>query len=108
MENKKEKVNYNKVSKEKEIKKELETEIKNENAKETIEEQPIKIEPKKNGFVNSSCPLNLRENSRKDSAIVSVMPPNARVQILGEENGFYKVKYNTLEGYAMSKFITVR
>lgn len=106
MENeKKNNVNYNKVNKNKEvIAKDIPEEVKakNEPEKETAEPAPPK---KVYGIVKA--PLNLRAAANVSAGILTVMPTNAQVAILEEnQNGFYKIKYNEFEGYAMSKFIT--
>lgn len=105
MEKETKKVNYNKVNKSKEIAKDIPEEIiaKNEPEKESLAETP-KPAKKVTGTVNSV--LNLREASNKSAKILTVMPVGSRVTIDGEENGFYKVKYNEFEGFAMTQFIT--
>lgn len=105
MENEKKKVNYNKINKSKELAKDIPEEViaKNEPEKETFVETPKPVK-KVTGTVNSV--LNLREASNKSAKILTVMPVGARVTIDGEENGFYKVKFNEFEGFAMTQFIT--
>lgn len=94
--------NYNKVNKSKDIAKDIPEEVIVKNEPEVATEEP---KPAKNpkGVVNS--PLNLREHPRKDAAILTVMPANSQVIIEEETNGFYKVKYNGFEGFAMAQFI---
>lgn len=105
MEKETKKVNYNKVNKSKEIAKDIPEEIiaKNEPEKEALAETPKPVK-KVTGTVNST--LNLREASNKSAKILTVMPVGSRVTIDGEENGFYKVKFNEFEGFAMTQFIT--
>ena len=105
MEKETKKINYNKVNKSKELAKDIPEDViaKNEPEKESIAETPKPVK-KVIGTVNA--PLNLREASNKSSKILTVMPAGARVSIDGEENGFYKVKYNEFEGFAMTQFIT--
>lgn len=104
MENEKKKVNYNKIPK----KKTEPVEVAEPVLEETHIEEPAKKETSKNGIVNSSCPLNLRSEPKKDAKILTVMPGNSRLSIEGEDGDFYKVKFGGLEGFAMKKFIDVK
>ena len=105
MENEKKNFNYNKVNKSKEVAKDIPEEViaKNEETKPAEEVKPAK---KPVGSVNA--PLNLREEPKKGAKILTVMPTGARVTLLADGliNGFYKLKYNEFEGYAMAQFIT--
>lgn len=107
MENNKEKFNYNKVSKSKEAAKDIPKDIVAKNEPEKPIEEP---KPKKAPTGKINAPLNLREEPRKDAKILTVMPMGAVVTLESEEltNGFYKVKYNEFEGFAMAQFINKR
>lgn len=107
MENEKKKVNYNKIPKKKPEPVEVIEPITEPVAVDTTVEAPVK-ETSKRGIVNSSCPLNLRSEPKKDAKIVTIMPGESRLSIEGEDGDFYKVKFNVLEGYAMKKFIDVK
>ena len=107
MENEKKKVNYNKIPKNKPEPVEVIEPIAEPVAVETPVEAPVK-ETSKRGIVNSSCPLNLRSEPKKDAKIVTIMPGESRLSIEGEDGDFYKVKFGALEGYAMKKFIDVK
>lgn len=107
MENEKKKVNYNKIPKKKPEPVEVIEPIAEPVAVEPPVEAPVK-ETSKRGIVNSSCPLNLRSEPKKDAKIVTIMPGESRLSIEGEDGDFYKVKFNGLEGYAMKKFIDVK
>lgn len=104
MENEKKKVNYNKIPK----KKTEPVEVTEPVLEETPIEEPVKKEISKKGIVNSSCPLNLRSEPKRDAKILTVMPGNSRLSIEDEIGDFYKVKFNNLEGFAMKKFIDVK
>jgi len=109
MENKKEKFNYNKVPKKEEVKEEPKV----TEAETPVEKkEEVKAEPKPakafNGYVDS--PLNLREAPKKDAKILTVIPGKSRVTVDTKEevNGFYKVKFNEFDGFAMSQFIKIK
>lgn len=104
MENEKKKFNYNKVSKEKEAAKDIPKDIVAKNEAEKPIEEP---KPKKLPTGKINAPLNLREEPRKDAKILTVMSTGAVVTLESEglTNGFYKVKYNEFEGFAMAQFI---
>jgi len=103
MENEKKNFNYNKVNKSKDVAKDIPEEVIAKNEPEATAKEEPKPAKKPKGVVNS--PLNLREKPSKDAKILTVMPANAQVTIEEETNGFYKVKYNEFEGFAMSQFI---
>ena len=42
------------------------------------------------------------------SYILDYMKPNSQVEIIGEENGFYKVKYVNLIGWVNRSAITLK
>ena len=101
-------VSYNKVNKNKEvIAKEIPEEVK---AKNEAAPNPTPSEPPKPKKVLGTvkAPLNLRVDAKKDAKILAVMSEGTVVTIDGEQNGFYKVKFNDIEGYAMSQFIAKR
>lgn len=57
--------------------------------------------------LTESSPLNLRLQPSSSSKIVTAIPKNSEVIVIGKENnGFYKVKYNNKIGYASSKWIS--
>lgn len=105
MENEKKNINYNKVNKNKEvIAKDIPEEVK---AKNEPEKEIATPAPPKKVYGIVKAPLNLRSADKVTANIVTVMPAGAQVTILEESpNGFYKIKFNESEGYAMSKFIT--
>ena len=51
--------------------------------------------------------LNIREKASTSSKIVGKMTNYAACEILGEENGFYKVKTGNAEGYVSAEYIIV-
>lgn len=74
------------------IEKKAKTEVKTEKkAKETA---------KTFGFVINGA-LNVRKEAKKGSEIVKIAENGAKIEILGEENDFYK----TPAGYVMKEFV---
>ena len=49
--------------------------------------------------------LNIREEASTDSKVVGKMTNHAACEILGESNGFYKIKTGNAEGYVYKEFI---
>lgn len=49
--------------------------------------------------------LNIREEASTDSKVVGKMTNHAACEILGESNGFYKIKSGNAEGYVYKEFI---
>lgn len=60
------------------------------------------------GTVAVAAGSNLMVRSIPDGsgAVLARMPSGATVTILGEENGWYRVQYNGVEGYSSAEFIT--
>jgi uncharacterized protein YgiM (DUF1202 family) len=66
----------------------------------------ITLTPNATGTVNTSgSNLNLRAAPSLTANVIASMPNGSSVIILGEENGFYKVRFNGREGYASMDFI---
>lgn len=49
--------------------------------------------------------LNVREEANKTGSVVGKMTNYAACEILGEENGFYKIKSGNVEGYVSAEYI---
>lgn len=75
---------------------------------ESIPEGSIVEETRKKAYVvTESTPLNMRLQPSSDSSIVTTIPKNSEITVIGEEkNGFYKVEYKNKTGYASSKWIS--
>ncbi len=59
------------------------------------------------GKVNSSVGLNVRSGAGTNNAVMTTLASNAVVNIIGEENGWYKVKLsNGSVGYVGANYIT--
>lgn len=59
------------------------------------------------GKVNSAVGLNVRSGAGTNNAVISTLANNAVVDIIGEENGWYKVKLsNGSVGYVGASYIT--
>ena len=50
--------------------------------------------------------VNLRKTASKDGEVLTTMPKGAQVEVTGSENGWIKVKYNGLEGYTGSSYLS--
>lgn len=58
------------------------------------------------GIVNSSG-LNFRKAPNTSSEIMSVIPYNTQVEITGDNNGWYQIKYNNSLGFVSKEYITI-
>lgn len=61
-----------------------------------------------NGIVLAKNGLNLRSEADLKSKVISVIKLNTPVQITEENDGWYKIKVNNLEGYVSKQFIKVQ
>ncbi len=66
-------------------------------------EKTAKKTAKKYGFVVGGA-LNVRKEPVKGAEIVKVVENGAKLEILGKENGFFKVP----EGYVMNEYVEIR
>ncbi|MDM0462783.1 SH3 domain-containing protein [Clostridium perfringens] len=62
---------------------------------------------KKTGVVTASKGLNVRKEANTSSQIVGILNSGESVEILGEENGFYKINYKGQEAYASKNYINI-
>ena len=62
---------------------------------------------KKTGVVTASKGLNVRKEANTSSQIVGILNSGESVEIIGEENGFYKITYKGQEAYASKKYIDI-
>lgn len=77
-------------------------EITAEEAVDILEEEIKEEEPaKKMGIVKGCGLLNVREKPTTNARAIRQISVNTKVEILGEEDGFYKIN----DGYVMSNFI---
>lgn len=49
----------------------------------------------------------LRKTASEDSIVLEIIPKKEEVEILEEEENWYKVKYNKIKGYVLKEFIKV-
>ena len=74
----------------------------------TTPEKPSTPEnSKKTGVVTASKGLNVRKEANTSSQIVGILNSGESVEILGEENGFYKITYKGQEAYASKNYINI-
>ncbi len=57
--------------------------------------------------VNSPIGLNLRAGATINSAVITVLPNNAVVNVIESSNGWYKVSYNGNIGWISAQYTTV-
>lgn len=50
--------------------------------------------------------VNLRKTASKDGEVLTTMPRGAQVEVTGSENGWIKVKYNGMEGFMGSSYLS--
>lgn len=71
-----------------------------EDVKTTTKKKPVRT---RKGAVVKCQLLNVREAASKDSKILRTIPEGFEVNILGEENDFYKIN----NGFVMKEFIKI-
>ncbi|WP_055069923.1 SH3 domain-containing protein [Clostridium massiliamazoniense] len=86
-----------------EVKPEEKPETKPEVKPETKPEQGQTMKVK----VNSPIGLNLRAGATTNSAVITVLPNNAVVNVIESSNGWYKVNYNGNTGWIFAQYTTV-
>ena len=57
-------------------------------------------------FVWTRTGVNMREEPNTEGALITVLEPASKLELLGEEEGWVKVQYNGTEGYVCSDYIT--
>ena len=62
---------------------------------------------KKTGVVTASKGLNVRKEANTSSQIIGILNSGESVEIIGEENGFYKITYKGEEAYASKNYINI-
>ena len=84
------------------------TESNNSNQGTQTPEKPSNPEnSKKTGVVTASKGLNVRKEANTSSQIVGILNSGESVEIIGEENGFYKITYKGQEAYASKNYINI-
>ncbi|XZL35304.1 SH3 domain-containing protein [Clostridium perfringens] len=74
----------------------------------TEPEKPSNLEnSKKTGVVTASKGLNVRKEANTSSQIIGILNSGESVEIIGEENGFYKITYKGQEAYASKNYINI-
>lgn len=62
----------------------------------------------KTGTVNAPNGLILRENASKSGTVIMTVSDNSKVEIKEKEGEWYKVKYNSHEGYLFAEYVEVQ
>ncbi|MDK0834495.1 SH3 domain-containing protein [Clostridium perfringens] len=84
------------------------TENNNSNQGTQTPEKPSTPEnSKKTGVVTASKGLNVRKEANTSSQIIGILNSGESVEIIGEENGFYKITYKGQEAYASKNYINI-
>nr|WP_314278398.1 SH3 domain-containing protein [uncultured Peptostreptococcus sp.] len=79
------------------------TNVSNYTQKNSVEE----VSSNSQGRVNSSVGLNVRSGAGTGSSVIGTLASNATINILGEENGWYKIKLdNGATGYVGASYIS--
>lgn len=68
----------------------------------------INITFAKTGTIQNSDYLNLRESATASSKLLTKMPGDAEFEILSDEGGWYKVKYNEYVGYVNKEYVKIK
>lgn len=68
----------------------------------------INITFAKTGTIQNSDYLNLRESATASSKLLTKMPGDAEFEILSDEGGWYKVKYNEYVGYVNKDYVKIK
>ncbi|MGU8891152.1 SH3 domain-containing protein [Clostridium perfringens] len=74
---------------------------------QTPEKPSIPENSKKTGVVTASKGLNVRKEANTSSKIIGILNSGESVEIIGEENGFYKITYKGQEAYASKNYINI-
>ncbi|MDK0786934.1 SH3 domain-containing protein [Clostridium perfringens] len=84
------------------------TESNNSNQGTQTPEKPSTPEnSKKTGVVTASKGLNVRKEANTSSQIIGILNSGESVEIIGEENSFYKITYKGQEAYASKNYINI-
>lgn len=74
------------------------------------EEHDVSTETVRTGTVSVIIKVKIRSTPTmdfQDSNVITTLPDGAKVEIFGEENGFYHVKFDDTIGYCDKRFVTV-
>ena len=74
---------------------------------QTPEKPSIPENSKKTGVVTASKGLNVRKEANTSSKIIGILNSGESVEIIGEENGFYKITYKGQEAYVSKNYINI-
>ncbi|MDM0450973.1 SH3 domain-containing protein [Clostridium perfringens] len=84
------------------------TENSNSNQGTQTPEKPSNPEnSNKTGVVTASKGLNVRKEANTSSKIIGILNSGESVEIIGEENGFYKITYKGQEAYSSKNYINI-
>ena len=75
---------------------------KNNEVKKEVKKEPIEG----TGKVNINTALNVRQAATNNSKIIGSLKGGEKVNIISENNGFYKIEFNNSYGYVYAKYIS--
>lgn len=75
-----------------------------------VKDNDTSIETIRVGTINVIIKVKIRSTPTmdfRDSNVITTLSDGAKVEIFGEENGFYHVKFDDIIGYCDKRFVTV-
>ena len=69
--------------------------------------KPVVVAPKVFGVVKATLGLNVRADAGTKYAKIAKLTNGTRVEVIGEKNGWSKVKWGINQGWVMSKYIRI-
>ncbi|MDF9478968.1 SH3 domain-containing protein [Bacillus cereus] len=80
-----------------------------EQKKQEVVQQPAQVkekqEPAQNYYVKSSS-LNVRSGAGMNYEVIGVVEPNQNVQVVGQQDGWYKINYNGKTGFVGMNYLS--
>lgn len=61
----------------------------------------------KNGVIFNCGSLRLREKPSLESEILTLIPKNVKFKIIGQYREWFKVEFNSIEGYCLKVYVDV-
>lgn len=70
-----------------------------------ITDESEKVEDSADVCVKTTTGVNMRNKPDKNAGVVTVVPENTKLKVLGEENGWIKSEYDGHTGYIYTEFV---
>lgn len=71
------------------------------------EPKPTAKEINQGGYISSNASANLRSGPSTETKSIGKLKRHTEINVISEENGWYKVSYNGKEGYISKKLVTL-